>query len=96
MGMETRKDFRGYPRFSALIAAHDSFQVLRRFSNLRTRLLLLSQDQVTQLEERLDRIDREESSPLFLGSSRRDKNEERKSVLEDLRDALKTYGECMA
>jgi hypothetical protein len=51
---------------------------------------------VTQLEERLDRIDREESSPLFLGSSRRDKNEERKSVLEDLRDALKTYGECMA
>ncbi|KAF8847730.1 hypothetical protein BDZ45DRAFT_665461 [Acephala macrosclerotiorum] len=86
---------KGYPRFSALIAAHDSFQILRRFSNLRARLLLLSQDEVAQLEKKLDKIDREESSPLFLGSSRRDKNEERKSVIDDLRGALKTYDELI-
>lgn len=87
---------KGYPRFSALMAAHDSFQVIRRFSNLRTRLLLLSQDRVAQLEKKLDKIDRDESSPLFLGCSRRDKNEERQCVLSGLRDALKTYGGCMA
>ncbi|KAI9767485.1 MAG: hypothetical protein M1839_004496 [Geoglossum umbratile] len=87
---------KGYPRFSALMAAHDSFRVMRRFSNSRTRLLLLSQDRVVQLEKKLDKIDREESSPLFLASSRRDKNEERQAVLSDLRDALKTYGGCMA
>ncbi|KAN0070454.1 hypothetical protein V8E54_011323 [Elaphomyces granulatus] len=51
-----------YPRFSALMAAHDSFQALRRFSNLRTRLLLLSQDRAAQLEKKLDKIDRDESS----------------------------------
>jgi uncharacterized protein DUF6594 len=66
------------------MAAHDSFQVIRRFSNLRTRLLLLSQDRVAQLEKKLDKIDRDESSPLFLGSSRRDKNEERQCVLSGL------------
>jgi len=50
---------------------------------------------VAQLEKKLDKIDRDESSPLFLGSSRRDKNEERQCVLSGLRDALKTYDELI-
>jgi hypothetical protein len=83
----------GYPRFSALMAAHDSFLVARRFSQLRTRLLLLSQDRVAELEERLDKIDRDEARTMYLGSRRRDRNEERLSIIADLHEALKTYGE---
>ncbi|KAK0727691.1 hypothetical protein B0T26DRAFT_672329 [Lasiosphaeria miniovina] len=48
---------RGYPQYSALIAAHDPFHICRRFSNLRIRLLLLKQDEVLVLEKRLSEID---------------------------------------
>ncbi|KAH6874920.1 hypothetical protein B0T10DRAFT_414859, partial [Thelonectria olida] len=85
----------GYPRFSALMASHASFQILRRFSNVRARLLLLAQDRVSHLEARLNEIDREEACPIFLASSRRDKNEERKVVVADLQDALKSYDESL-
>jgi hypothetical protein len=81
-----------YPRFSALIASHDSFHICRRFSNLRTRLLLLKQDRLSLLEKQLQKIDREEVSLLSLGSSRRDSNSERNSVLSQVDEALADYG----
>jgi hypothetical protein len=74
------------------MAAHDSFAVLRRFSNLRVRLLLLKQDRLAFLEKKLDAIDREENSPLFLGCSRKDRNTERKSVVSEIEDVLAVYG----
>ncbi|KAK4209279.1 hypothetical protein QBC37DRAFT_450723 [Rhypophila decipiens] len=77
------------------MAAHDSLLVTRRFSHLRTRLLLLEQDRVAELEEKLNKIDRDETRKLFLGNRRRDKNEERLSVLEDLRGALKSYDDLV-
>jgi hypothetical protein len=87
------EDYRpGYPRFSALIAAHDSFQICRRFSHLRARLLLLKQDKLSMLEQQLEEIDATESAPLFLGSSRDDKNEERSSTLSEIDRALADYG----
>ncbi|KAI1504694.1 hypothetical protein F5X99DRAFT_370710 [Biscogniauxia marginata] len=81
----------GYPRFSALVASHDSFHICRRFSILRTRLLLLKQDRLSLLEKRLEKIDREEVAPLCLGSSRRDTNNERSSVLSEIDKALADY-----
>ncbi|KAF2804949.1 uncharacterized protein BDZ99DRAFT_397158, partial [Mytilinidion resinicola] len=81
----------GYPRFSALIAAHDSFQICRRFSNLRSRLLLLKQDKLSMLEQRLETIDANEHAPLFLGSSRDDRNAERSSTLLEIDTALADY-----
>jgi hypothetical protein len=63
------------------MAAHDSFNIFRRFSVLRTRLLLLAQDKITVLEDRLNKIDQEESSPLFLACSRKDRNADRKAVI---------------
>lgn len=89
------EDFpQGYPRFSALLVAERSFQVWRRFSILRTRLLLLKQDKLSQLEEQLENIDAydEEDAPLFLGSYRRDQNDQRHEVLEKIDEALKDYG----
>ncbi|KAA6413164.1 MAG: hypothetical protein FRX48_02908 [Lasallia pustulata] len=81
----------GYPRFSALIAAHDPFHLCRRFSNLRARLLLLKQDRLSLLEKQLERIDLEETAVLFLGSSRCDSNMKRKSILSDIDTALADY-----
>ena len=82
----------GYPRYSALLAAHRSFYLCRQFSRLRLRLLLLKQDRLSLLEAQLDRVDVEETSPLFLGSHRRNKNPDRASLLSEIDVALADYG----
>lgn len=84
----------GYPRFSALIGTHSSFYVCRRFSTLHARLLLQKQDRIAKLECQLQQIDEEELQPLFLGSLRRDKNQDRERVLADIDGALQDYGEA--
>ncbi|KAK4198569.1 hypothetical protein QBC40DRAFT_204748 [Triangularia verruculosa] len=85
----------GYPRFSALMAAHESFLVTRRFSNLRTRLLLWEQDRVVELEAKLNKIDKDETCTLYLGNRRRDKNHQRLAVMMELKDALKSYDDIV-
>ncbi|KAI0804904.1 hypothetical protein GGR55DRAFT_657707 [Xylaria sp. FL0064] len=85
----------GYPRFSALIASHDSFQVFRRFSTLRTRLLLLKQDKLSMLERKLERIDQTENNMLRLGSNRSDDNAERGVLLSEINNALVDYDELI-
>ena len=81
----------GYPRFSALVAAHNSFHLGRRFKTLRTRLLLLKQDKLSLLEKQLDDIDRKETTLLCLGSCRNDDNSERQTVLSQIDSALADY-----
>ena len=56
------------------------------------RLLLYKQDAISQLEDELNRIDKEEKAELFLGNARRDQNEQRKEVLQRLDEALTDYG----
>jgi hypothetical protein len=56
------------------------------------RLLLLKQDEISMLEECLDRIDTNEDRELFLGCSRRDDNVARRQTLRDLRKSLAEYG----
>lgn len=87
------EDYRpGYPRYTALLAAYDPYTICRRFSKLRARLLLLKQDRLSMLEERLEMIDREERSPLFLGKSRCDANPERITLLSEIDSQLAEYG----
>jgi len=87
------EDYRpGYPRYTALLAAYDPYTICRRFSKLRARLLLLKQDRLSLLEERLEKVDREERSPLFLGKSRCDGNLERISLLSEIESQLAEYG----
>jgi hypothetical protein len=57
------------------------------------RLLLLKQDQISMLEESLDRTDKDEACELFLGCRRRDGNDERRQILEKLETALHEYGD---
>lgn len=87
------EDFpRGYPRFSAFVAALDNFQVFRRFSHVRARLLLLKQDRIAELEEKLNEIDEDEPRVVFRATRRGDKNPERKALLDELDSALESYG----
>ncbi|KAL6818970.1 hypothetical protein V8C40DRAFT_268551 [Trichoderma camerunense] len=81
----------GYPQFSALVASHDSFHICRRFTIMRTRLLLLKQDRLSLLESQLEKIDRNEKAMLSLGSCRVDKNKDRRAVLAEIDDALADY-----
>ncbi|KAK2009605.1 hypothetical protein LZ32DRAFT_589796 [Colletotrichum eremochloae] len=81
----------GYPRYTALVAAHDSYFLCRRFNKVRARLLLLKQDRLVTLEERLDEIDHQETCSLFLGKSRSDGNQERISLLSELDSCLADY-----
>ncbi|KAL6232475.1 hypothetical protein BDW75DRAFT_242941 [Aspergillus navahoensis] len=81
----------GYPRFSALLASHDSFFVCRRFSALRARLLLEKQDRLVTLERELQKLDEGEGRTLRLGSIRADDNPERKITLAKIDDALIDY-----
>ena len=82
----------GYPRFSALLAAHGSFHLGRRFSHLRARLLLLKQDRLSLLEKQLVEIDEKETTLLHLGCCRSDDNSNRRSVLSEIDCALADYG----
>jgi hypothetical protein len=56
------------------------------------RLLLLKQDEMSVLEERLDELDEKEDRELFLGSIRRDINSERRQLVQDLQGRLEEYG----
>jgi hypothetical protein len=44
------------------------------------------------LEQKLEQVDHEETSPLFLGKSRCDRNPERISLLSDIESCLANYG----
>ncbi|KAK8126735.1 uncharacterized protein PG998_002494 [Apiospora kogelbergensis] len=57
----------------------------------RARMLLYKQDIISQLEARLERVDRDETKPLFLGSRRRDANLDRQAVMNQLDIAMKEY-----
>ncbi|KAK4076865.1 hypothetical protein Purlil1_12547 [Purpureocillium lilacinum] len=86
------EDYRpGYPRFTALLSAHKPFLICRTFNKVRARLLLLKQDRLCALEQGLEEVDREEPSPLFLGKSRCDRNDARKSLLSEIEVCLADY-----
>jgi hypothetical protein len=82
----------GYPRFASILSSYEPFFICRRFNRLRARLLLLKQDKLSILEQRLDQVDEQETSLLFLGKSRCDQNAERSSILLDIEASLADYG----
>jgi hypothetical protein len=83
---------KGYPQLSFIIGETPEFQNFRRFRRVRARLMLVKQDRVAEIEEKLDDIDRNEEAELFLGNRRRDRNDKRAVVLKNLDEALADYG----
>ncbi|KAF1963711.1 hypothetical protein CC80DRAFT_397118 [Byssothecium circinans] len=51
----------GYPNLAAFLDSDESFMVYRRFGFIQSRLLLEKQDELRELEEGLDRLDRREA-----------------------------------
>ncbi|KAI0436947.1 hypothetical protein F4803DRAFT_566438 [Xylaria telfairii] len=89
---KTIEEYRaGYPRFCAFAAANPNFLICRRFLRLRSRILYLKQDKLVQLEQQLDNLDQNETSPLFLGMSRCDRNTARTSALSQISVLLDDY-----
>jgi hypothetical protein len=87
---------KGYPRYSALLSSHNSFQLYRRFTSIRTRMLLQKQHEISLLEKELDESDENEKNPLFLSSVRRDTCILRQDIFSKLKDAMKDYGKDKA
>ncbi len=78
----------GYPHFSFLLATQKCFQVVRRFARVRPRFLVQKQEELSELEEQHDKVDREEPKQRFLGNKRRGIN----LVGEEYLDALLLIG----
>jgi len=57
-------------------------------------MLLLKQDRLSYLESQLQKIDRQETDPLCLGSCREDNCSERSLILLQINEALADYGMC--
>jgi hypothetical protein len=83
---------RGYPQFAALINADPAFAVFRRFGTLRARSLLYKQDELVEMEARLNELDATERRQVYLSSRRRDSNDERKKLVQSIDKALIEYG----
>ena len=86
----------GYPRFAGVVGSHGSFQLFRRYTALRCRLLLRKQARLSLLEKDLKEIDQKEKSPLFLSSLKWDGNSDRHRVLDDIEEGLHEYGKQQA
>ncbi|KAH6975025.1 hypothetical protein BKA56DRAFT_82530 [Ilyonectria sp. MPI-CAGE-AT-0026] len=85
----------GYPQFTALLSSHPYFHVFRKFSRLRTRMLLNKQDELARLEEQLEELDRGDACPLFRGSFRRDRNPHRMRLYKEIGCHLVEYDDLV-
>lgn len=56
------------------------------------RVLLEKQDQLNELEERLNQCDDDETTQLNLSSRRQDSNQGRRALMEQIRRDLGHYG----
>jgi hypothetical protein len=66
--------------------------VVRRFGNLYARNVLLKQDRLADLEAKLIELDAQEDVRLHLSSRRKDGNQQRIQVLDQIDNALREYG----
>jgi hypothetical protein len=51
----------GYPRVATFLDSDENFMVYRRFGYLQSRIILEKQDNLRQMEDKLDRMDRIDS-----------------------------------
>ncbi|KAL6832048.1 hypothetical protein V8C40DRAFT_237730 [Trichoderma camerunense] len=87
----------GYPSLASFIGSDKDFFIFRRFSALSARNLLYLQDELMELESRLQEIDFKESlsgsqQDLWnLHSRREDSNQSRKALMKEIRIKLQEY-----
>ncbi|CAG1982738.1 unnamed protein product [Fusarium graminearum] len=89
---------RGYPSLAAFMSADKDFTMFRSFSRLHTRLLLHKQDELTELEQRLDELDQADSkvAPYLLITNRDVSGDtERRALLGEIEIKLNEYNKLL-
>ena len=85
----------GYRGFSAFLASDNDFLIFRRFGTLSARILLQLQDEITILEEKLEKLEAEhasvEAKDIHNGSFRQEALPERPKLLADIHIKIKQY-----
>ncbi len=88
----------GYPRLAVFLDSDENFMLYRRFGFLQARVLLYKQDELRELEEKLDKMDRRDSKtrPKKLKSRERDdaENEDRRKLIQNIAKAFQEYSKC--
>jgi hypothetical protein len=88
----------GYPSVATFLDSDENFMVYRRFGFVQTRLLLEKQDEMRQLESKLDRYDKRtgQNSETSANLRTRDLKPEaataRKEIMEKLGKCFNEYG----
>ena len=87
----------GYPGFSRWMASSDDFLILRRFSQLNVRVLLLMQDRIVRKEEELVQKDKDgrqgRDEEADCSSLRYDPLPGREKILDELKSILREYSQ---
>jgi hypothetical protein len=92
----------GYRDFSRWVASDQAWFITRRFSTLNARIILRLQDNVVELEKKLNKLDLQYSQSSDImgdndethnGSFRLEAFNDRKKVIKDLAEALREYSE---
>lgn len=87
----------GYRALADFVSTDNVFRIFRRFDAMTVRTLLYLQDELCELEERLQALDdadfasTDASDLISLHSRRNDKNVERKTIMADIQRKLKEY-----
>lgn len=82
----------GYPRFAAFINCDRDFVAFRGFGRLHARVLLLKQDEIIELEQKLQNLDDIEANAYQLASRRHDLASQRSQILSKIEEKLVEYG----
>lgn len=89
----------GYPGFSEFIVSDHDFFMLRAFSKITARVLLMLQDEIVQLETNLEDLDAklsaEAATDVHNGSFREETSEESKGILREMAGKLRDYNELV-
>lgn len=86
--------FIGYKGYTEFITSDNDFLILRRFETLSTRVVLSLQDEISELEERLEDCDAKYSDRNFRDVNNgtfRDELSDRKELLQIIADKISRY-----
>jgi hypothetical protein len=89
----------GYRGFSRFIASDHDFFMLRAFSEISARVLLMLQDELVELETKLEGVDgrlsNEAATDVHNGSFREETSSERRDTLIEIDRKLRAYNELV-
>lgn len=85
---------RGYPNLAAFTSSDEDFAIYRRFGYLQARLLLDKQDQLRELEERLDHYDTRDPMKSMRQGLTPEQYAPRAKLLGEIEAVFTSYGAC--